>query len=312
MSRPRQQRRGFYHFFYYVGILVIAVVWIVAFCSYFEHYDSIHPEITWAVPWVQTDVVTAKGIFLWNEMKLAAPATGAVRFPKGPGPVKVCAGDVVARVSAGGKMLDVKSPREGYFLAGLDGIEGQWRYAFIWPGTGELPEVRPVKMIREGTNIQKGNPVGKVVLQPQDLRFICYADLSASLKGDLERNKVMVKMDELDTPSKAHVRVYEDMGHKVKMYLNLPWFPPQVVMSRNYELIIKAGEVQGVAIPETAVVTRNGSKGTYVLKGSSAVYAPVSGRAISGSRFLVTQGLKLGDAVIVNGSGAKEGKVKLW
>lgn len=312
MSRPRQPRRGLYRFFYYVGILAIVVVWVVAFRSYFVHYDSMHPEITWAVPWVQVDTITAKGIFLWNEAKLAAPATGAVRFPKGAGPVKVGTGDVVARISAGGKMLDVRTPQEGYFLAGLDGIEGRWRYASLWPGTNELPEARPVKMIREGANIQKGNPVGKIVFQPQDLRFICYADLSAPLRRELERNKLMVKMDALDTPSKAHVRVYEDMGHKAKMYLSLPWFPPQIIMSRNYELVIEADEVQGVAIPETAVVTRNGSKGTYVLKGSNAVYASVSGRAISGSRFLVTQGLKLGDAVIVNGSGAREGRVKLW
>lgn len=312
MSRPRQPRRGFYHFFYYVGILVIVVVWIVAFRSYFEHYDSIHPEITWAVPWVQVDYVTAKGIFLWNEAKLAAPVTGSVHFPKGAGPIKVGAGDVVARLSAGGKAFDVRAPRGGYFLAGVDGIEGQWRYALIWPGANELPDTRPASMIREGTSVQKGNPVGKIVFQPQDLRFICYADLTSSLKGELERNKVMVKMDALDTPSKAHVRVYEDLGHRVKMYLNLPWFPPQVVTSRNYELLIEAGQVQGVAIPETAVVNRNGGKGAYVLRGSNAVYASVSGRAISGSRFLVTQGLKLGDAVIVNGSGAKEGRVKLW
>lgn len=312
MSRPRQPRRGFYRFFYYVGILAIVVVWIVAFRSYFEHYDSMHPEITWAVPWVQVDVARAKGIFLWNETKLAATGSGTVRYPKGLGPVKVATGDIVARVSTGKATLDVKAPQEGYFLAGLDGAEGQWRYATIWPGTGELPEIQPVKMMREGTNVQKGNPIGKIIFQPQDLRFIGYVDLAGSLKNELEQNKVMVKMDALDTPSKAHVRVYENIGHRAKVYLNLPWFPPQVVTSRNYELIIEAGEAHGVAIPETAVVTRSGNKGTYVLRGSNAVFVPVAGRTISGSRFLVTNGLKLGDAVIVNGSGAREGRVKLW
>lgn len=312
MSRPRQPRRSLYRFFYYVGIFVIAVVWVVAFRSYFEHYDSMHPEITWAVPWVQVDVVAAKGIFLWNEAKLAAPGSGAVRYPKGLGPVKVATGDTVASVYAGKTTLNVKAPQEGYFLAGLDGAEGEWRYAAIWPGTNELPRAGAVKMMRDGANVRKGNPVGKVVFQPQDLRFIGYADLSGSLKEELEHNKVMVKMDALDTPSRAHVRVYENMGHRVKMYLNLPWFPPQVVMSRNYELTIGAGEAKGVAVPETAVVTRSGNRGTYVLRGSNAVFTPVKGRTISGSRFLVTDGLRLGDAVIVNGSGAREGRVKLW
>lgn len=312
MSRPREPKKRLRRFFYFAGIIVIAVVWVVAFRSYFQHYDSMHPEITWAMPWVQVDVVKVKGIFLWNETKLAAPASGTVRYPKGTGPVKVATGEVVARVSTGKATADVKAPQEGYFLAGLDGAEGQWKYSAIWPGSGELPEARPVKMMKDGGNVQKGNAVGKVVFQPQDLRFIGYADLSPSLKNELEHNKVMVKMDALDTPSKAHVRVYENVGHRAKIYLNLPWFPPQVVTARNYELLIEAGEAQGVAIPESAVVSRSGSKGTYVLRGSNSVFMPIAGRSISGSRFLVTEGLKLGDAVIVNGSGAREGRVKLW
>jgi len=312
MSRPRQPRRFLYRVFYYAAIILIAAGWIAAYRSYFAHYDSIHPEVTWAVPWVQSDVIAARGIFLWNEAKLAAPAAGSVRFPKGAGPVRVGKGDVVAQITAWGKAHDVRSPHEGYFLAGLDGAEGLWRYSEIWPGAGVLPEAKPVRMIKEGSVVAKGNPIGKIVLQPQDLRFVGYADLNATLKSGLARNKVMVKMDALDTPSKAHVRVYEDFGHRVKIYLNLPWFPPSVVLSRNYSLIIEAGEAQGVAIPEMSVVTKNGVRGAFVLRGSQAVFMPITGRAISGSRFLVTDGLKLGDAVIVNGSAAKEGRVKLW
>ncbi len=312
MSRPREPKQGLRRFFYFAGIIVIAVVWVVAFRSYFRHYDSMHPEITWAVPWVQVDVVKAKGIFLWNEAKLVAPTSGTIRYPKGTGPVKVTTGEVVARVSTGKSTVDVKAPQEGYFLAGLDGAEGQWRYSAIWPGGSELPEAGHVKMMKDGGNTQKGNAVGKIIFQPQDLRFIGYADLSVSLKNELEHNKIMVKMDALDTPSKAHVRVYENFGHRAKIYLNLPWFPPQIVTSRNYELLIEAGEAHGVAIPESAVITRSGNRGTFVLRGSNAVFMPIAGRSISGSRFLVTEGLKLGDAVIVNGSGAKEGRVKLW
>lgn len=312
MSRPRQPRRGPYLFFYYIGILVIVAAWVAAFRSYFEHYDSMHPEITWAVPWVQVDIVTVKGVFLWNEAKLAAPGSGVVRYPKGLGPVKVATGETVASLSSGKTAFNVKAPQEGYFLAGLDGSEGRWRYASIWPGTDELPAANPVKMMRDGQNVHKGNPVGKIIFQPQDLRFIGYADLTGSLKEKLEHNRVMIKMDALDTPSRAHVRVYENIGHRAKIYLNLPWFPPQIVMSRNYELNIEAGESHGVAIPESAVVRKGDGKGVYVLKGSDAAFVPVTGRTISGSRFLATKGLKLGDAVIVNGGSAKEGRVKLW
>jgi hypothetical protein len=50
----------------------------------------------------------------------------------------------------------------------------------------------------------------------------------------------------------------------------------------------------------------------YILNGTEAVFTKVQGRSIGEARFLVTQGMKLGDAVIVNGSSAREGRVKLW
>lgn len=311
-SPQKQTKKKLYGIFYYFAIAVIVVAWIVAFRSYFENYDSMHPEITWVVPWVQVDMVEAEGIFLWNETKLAASASGKVRYPKGPGPHKVAAGEVVARISSGQAVYDVKAPQAGYFLAGFDGAEGQWKYADIWPGVAPLPKGGTVKMARDGDGVTKGNPVGKLIHQPQELRFIGYTDLSPPLKDALENDRVMVKMDPLDTPSRAHVRVYDDIGHRAKIYLNLPWFPPDIVLSRNYSLIIEAGETHGVVVPESAVATKNGVIGTYVLRGSHSVFVPLNGRTISGSRYLATNGLKLGDAVIVNGAAAREGRVKLW
>jgi hypothetical protein len=96
------------------------------------------------------------------------------------------------------------------------------------------------------------------------------------------------------------------------MYLNMPWFPPDLILSRNYRLIIGVGEMAGVAIPETAVTNRGGLRGTFVLKGSSSHFEAIKGRVIDGGKFLVTEGLKLGDAVIVDGDTAREGRVKLW
>jgi hypothetical protein len=60
------------------------------------------------------------------------------------------------------------------------------------------------------------------------------------------------------------------------------------------------------------VAEKGGSLGAFVLKGSSAVFTEIDGLFIGGSRFLVTKGLKLGDAVIVDGQSAHEGRVKLW
>jgi hypothetical protein len=297
---------------YFFSVAAVAVIWIVAFKSYFEEYDSAHPEITWALPWVQTDTMTASGVYLWNETRLTAPASGTVNFPSGAGPVRVGKGALLARVRNGSSLKDVRAPQEGYFLAGADGLEGSWRYPTLWPGQDELPNAAPVTMTRDGQKVKSGAVIGKIILQPQDLRFIGYADLTVKLEEDLASNKVMVKMDALDTPSHAQVRVYERVGHRVKMYLTVPWFPPDVTLSRNGDLIIEAGATAGVTVPESAVVMRNGFRGAFVMKGSEATFSKVGGRSIGGGRYLVTSGVNLGDAVIVNGSSAREGRVRLW
>jgi hypothetical protein len=301
-----------YRILYCIAVTAIAVLWVYALKSYFEQYDSLHPEITWALPWVQVDSITAGGVFLWNEASLAAPRDGAVRYPNGSGPLRVAKGEVVARVVSGQSAWDVKAPREGYFVAGVDGWEGKWRYASLWPGENELPEAEPVKVIGDGASVKSGAPVGKIIYQPQDLRFIGYADMAGNLEKNLASNEVMVKMDPLDTPSRAYVRVYQKVGHRVKMYLTMPWFPPEAALSRNYDLIIEAGSMTGVSIPESSIVIRDGFRGAFVLNGSEARFTRVDGRLIGGAKFLATKGIKLGDAVIVNGGAAREGRVKLW
>ena len=98
MRQPRERSRLGYRIFYGIALFAILIVWVYAFKSYFEHYDSIHPEIAWAVPWMEVDSVTAKGIFLWNETRLASPRDGSVRFPMGSGPVRVFKGAVVVKI----------------------------------------------------------------------------------------------------------------------------------------------------------------------------------------------------------------------
>lgn len=310
--REKREKSLAYRIFYILAVAAIAAVWIYAFRSYFRHYDSLHPEITWALPWVQIDMIISDGVFLWNETLVTAPRAGTVSYPLGAAPTRVQKGATVARVKSGSAAYDIKASSEGYFVAGLDGLEGKWRYASLWPGTSELPKTDLLKLFKDGHNAKKGAVIGKIIPQPQDLRFIGYANLTGELEKKLAANKVMVKMDELDTPSRAPVRVYEALGHRVKMYLSMPWFPPEMLLSRSYRLIVEAGESSGVVVPESAVTMRSGKNGAFVIKGSEAVFTEVEGRVIDGDRFLVAKGVKLGDAVIVNAESAREGRVKLW
>jgi hypothetical protein len=299
-----------YKIFYWLCVVLIACAWIYAFRSYFRHYDSVNPEIAWAVPWVQVDIVRADGVLLWNEDVIVSPRDGTVKYPAGKGPVRVPKGTTVATISSGSAASDVKSKEDGYFVAGLDGFEGQWKYSSLW--LGELPEAPPLEMLEDGIKVVKGAPIGKLVPQPQELRMIGYVDLTEGMAENLNANRLMIKMDALDTSSRAYIQVYETIGHRAKVYVDIPWFPPRVLMSRKYGLLVETGEASGVAIPESAVGSVNGKQGAFVLKGSNAAFTEIKGRVIDGSRFLVTDGLKLGDAVIVNADGAREGRVRLW
>jgi hypothetical protein len=301
-----------YRVFYFISVAVMLGGWVYAFRSYFRHYDSLHPEIAWAVPIVREDIIEVDGVFHWDEIVLTSPASGSVRFPRGAGPVRVEKGAVVARVTSGSRGFDVKAAVEGYFVAGVDGFEDGWKYSSLWLGQGELPSPPRVSVLSDGAGVKRGVPVGKIVLQPQNLRFIGYADLMGDLREHLGSNRVMVKMDQLDTPSRAEVLAYEELGHRVKMYMSMPWFPPDLILSRSYKLIIGLGTMSGVAIPETAVTNKDGLKGAFVLKGSSSHFSEIKGRVIDGGKYLVTDGLRLGDAVVVDGDTAREGRVKLW
>ena len=302
-----------YWVFYGFFVILIAVAWVYAFKVYFGHYDSIHPKITWASPWVQTDIVPVDGLLVWDESVLTSPRDGTVKYPLGVGPMRVPKGATVARVSSGASASDVKSPAEGYFVAGLDGSEDNWKYSTVWNET-EKHDPDTVKMLKDGDKAKKGSPIGKLVRQPQTLRLVAYVYLTEGMKKELSSKTIKVKMDPLDTPSQAEVDVcdLQESGTSAKVLLKMPWFPTQLLMSRKYRLLVQTGETSGIAIPEAAVTVREGKRGVYVLKGTESVFTEIEGRVIDASKFLVVSGLQLGDAVIAEAEGASEGRVRLW
>jgi len=86
---------------YWIAVLLVVIVWAVAFKLYFDRYDYLHPDVTWAVPGVDTQLVEIPGVLLWKEIPLVANASGTVSYPQGTGPVRVAHGSVVARIISG-------------------------------------------------------------------------------------------------------------------------------------------------------------------------------------------------------------------
>ncbi len=294
---------------YWIGVVVIIALWVWAFKEYFARYEYLHPEITWAVPGIETQIIKVKGLLLWKENVLLAPNSGTISYPMGDGPVRVGRGAVVARI--GGR--EVKAYQQGYFIAGKDGQESKWRYSTLWMADKKLySESFHVKFFSQGTPVGRGQIIGKIIEMPQNLRFIGYTPLRGDLDEQIKRKKLRVKFDEDDTMSAADLRVTQDADGMIKLYVTMPWFPPQLAVSRNYELIVDAGQTEGAVVPYSAIVLKDGAAGVYMVRGARVIFAPVEGRKIENDKFRVTKGIQVGDAIVADASGAREGRIQLW
>lgn len=298
---------------YWLMVAAVILLWIWGFRLYVRRYDFMHPEVTWAVPGIEVELVAVDGALLWKEEMLLSPADGTVTYPQGRGPVRVSKGAVVAVVSSASGSSQVKAYQQGYFVAGVDGSEDSWKYSELWPGADPLPMSAPLELIENGAPATRGRPVGKLAEQPQELRFIGYTGIAGNIERQIKNKRLKVKMDERDTVSTADIRVHHEMPDgRVKLYLNLPWFQPPLLMSRNYRLIIEAGSVEGAVVPESALLKKNGALGVYIVRGARVMFRQVEGKSIEGEKFLVTNGLSVGDALVENAATAREGRIQLW
>lgn len=297
---------------YWLMVLFVLAAWIWAFKLYFDRYEYLHPEITWAVPGIDVETVRMDGVLLWKEVPIRAPTEGIVSYPQGTGPLRVSRGAVIAKVTSGGRVSQIKAYQQGYFIAGIDGMEDTWRYSALWPGFRPLPEPGQLTRIRDGMLVGKSQTVGKMIEQPQELRFIAYSNLSGNMVEQIKNKKLRVKMDGVDTVSAADVRVSTREGRKVKLYLTLPWFQPEAVLSRKYTLIVEAGRTEGALVPISSVTEKEGITGVFTVRGSRVVFVPVTGKKAENNTFIVTKGISVGDAVVESASSAREGRIQLW
>ena len=307
---PEEPRR--FKPMYWLMVLLVIVIWVWAFKLYFDRYEYLHPEITWAIPGIDVELVKISGVLLWKEVPLPAPSGGIVAYPQGTGPVRVSRGSVVARITSGNRTSDVKAYQQGYFVAALDGKEQTWRYSEIWPGFQPLPQPGALNRLKDGLLVGKGQPVGKLIEQPQELRFIGYSKILGNMAEQIKDKKLRVKMDGVDTVSAADIRVSMRSGDKIKLYITLPWFQPESVLSRKYALTIEAGRTEGALLPQTSITEIEGRSGVYMVRGSRVVFVPVKGKRVDNQLFIITDGVSVGDAVVEDASTAREGRIQLW
>lgn len=300
------------HVLYAFFVLCIIAATVMFYKAWWNRYFSLRPDFVAAEAGVAANEFPVTGLFLWRETVLTAPADGAVTFPAGGGPFYAAKGDKLAVVSWSSGSRVLKAPDTGYFIAALDGMEGRIEYSDLWSGADRLPVASDPVFIADGSSVKKGQAIGRFVLQPSDLRLLAWVDVSATLKRHVDDGFVRLKFLPDSFPFEAEVRAVRYFGAKAKLYLSLPFFPPEILESRNAVFSLFLGDHRGVTVPETAVVLKDRRQMVFVVEGDRIKGRTVEGFTFSKNRFLVLQGLKPGELVIVNGAGVKEGEIRIW
>ena len=296
----------------YRGLLFVIVAGsLAAYLGWWTHFRSYRPEFSTAEPLTFRETVRSRTILLWGETVLFSPLDGVVHFPLGTEGVRVSKGDIVAEVVSGGQKAIVKVPQSGYFIPGLDGLEGKWAFSGAWPGDGELPAAGSLRWKAEGERVSRGGGVGKLIPQPQELRAIAYIEMDEATRGQIRKGTVLFSIDG-ERPQQALIRAIQDYGSKAKVYMTLPFFPMTMVNSRSRQIDFFQGEMKGVVVPESALLQKAGGVGVYAFCSGKLEYRNVTGKPLANSRFLVTGGLKAGDLVLSQAAVGAERKVLLW
>ncbi len=294
---------------YYAAFLLIFVGVGKVYLIWLENYRLLHPEIieAFAVGYIEEQPLN--GILLWDEQLVYAPRDGVLTYLS-PLPRRVSKGEIVAALDGAA----VKVPAPGYFFPALDGQEGHWVYSRLWPEFAPFPFFRSAVLLENGTQLRKGAPIGKLVPQPQFLRCIAYLDNSPSIALSLRRKKasLRIRLDPEGKEREAEIVAVKSSGQKIKVCLRLPFFPASVLHSRAFSCRVIAGDLQGVMLPDTAVVTRDGRNVVFLVQGSRVLSQDVEGFPADNGHFFITRGVAPGNKLILHADKNLSGVIRLW
>ncbi|MBQ3457732.1 MAG: hypothetical protein IJQ74_03530 [Synergistaceae bacterium] len=306
-----RRRRGLpQRLLYYSLLIFICLMGYRVYSSWLEDYKLSHPQIIEAVTTNYSEEQPLDGILLWDEQLIYATQDGILTYPS-PRPRITAKGEILAALDGSA----VIAPYPAYFYPALDGQEGNWVYPKLWPDFAPLPEFEEAHLIENGTHMRRGEPIGKLVPQPQILRCIAYLDTTPSLERALSNKDnpvIRIRTEYEGKERKADVVAVKSSGQKLKVYLRLPFFPPSVLRSRKFTASVITDVQKGVMVPDTAVITKEGKNQVYVLEGNSPVAKEVEGFPADEKNFFIEKGVRHGEKLILDAEVIKNENERLW
>ena len=294
-------------FLYYGVVLLITITAFRLYFFWLDAYRFSHPAVFQAQSGVYAEEIPFEGVLLWEERLIYAPNAGTVSYPSLI-PRRVRRGEILCRIDG----TAVNSPEPGYFSPAFDGYEGDWNYSDLWPGTSPLPSPPRVSTIPNGTYVENMQPVGKLIAQPQELRAIAWVDFTPSLIQDIDRGRIRIKRSENDWGLWAEIRTKVIISQKIKLYVTLPFFTPEMTEIRTFSWKINVGDRNGIYVPNSSVIFRGGVMGVYLIRGNEAVFREIEAFHADEDNFFITSGVIPGDMLILDAGKAREGQVNIW
>lgn len=299
----------------YYGIIVFTFMCVYRiYFIWYDYYALSHPQIIEAVSTSYTEEQPLEGILLWDEQLIYAQQDGVLTYPS-PRPRRVLKGEMLAALDGSA----VRAPYPAYFFPALDGQEGNWVYSRLWPDFAPFPTFSPAILLENGTMLKRGDPIGKLVPQPQILRCIAYLDSSPSLERSLQNkdnSTIKIKLEEDGKERKAEVVAVKSSGHKLKVYLRLPFFPPNILRSRGFSASVVTGIQYGVMVPDTAVIMRDGKNMVFLVQGNSPELREVEGfpGPDEEKNFFIEKGVVPGNKLILNAGSFNplDENIRIW
>ena len=295
---------------YFVAVMLGFILMYRVYKISYRSYAGSHPQIIEAVATSYTEEQPLQGILLWDEQLLYAPRDGILTYPS-PRPHLVAKNEMVAALDGHA----VYAPYPAYYYPGLDGQEGKWYYSSLWPEFQPFPEFNNAKLISNGTIIKRGQPIGKLVPQPQALRCIAYLDGTPSIVHNFNNGDMSIKIrtEEDGKDRKAEVLAVKSSGQKLKVFLRLPFFQPVLLRSRRFKASVVTGTQYGVLIPDSAVITTGGKNSVFILNGNSPELHEVDGFPADERNFFIVKGVEPGNKLILNAGGLNiDENIRIW
>ncbi len=310
----RRRKKFIQRIINYVVIIFILMIGFRIYKIWYESYKLSNPQLIEAISTNYSEEQPLQGILLWDEQLIYAPKDGILTYPS-PRPRYVAKGEILAALDG----VAVRAPYPAYFYPALDGQEGSWVYPKLWPDFAPFPEFHNAELIENGTFLGRGEPIGKLIPQPQTLRCIAYLDITPSLERALNNKNnpsIRIKTEHEGKERRAEVVAVKSSGQKLKVYLRLPFFPPNILRSRMFEASVITDIQKGVMVPDTAVITRNGKNIVFIVSGNSTEPRGVEGFPADMGNFFIEKGVQPGNKLILNADtiifNFKDENLRIW